>query len=27
LQIAVDRLHDVNDPVISLEDMRKELEV
>ena len=27
LQVALDRLHDVNDPIISLEDMRKELEV
>jgi len=27
LQIAFDRLHDVTDPVISLDDMRKEFEV
>jgi len=27
LQIAIDRLHDVTDPVISLDDMRKKLEV
>ena len=26
-QIAFDRLHDTNDPVISLDDMRKELEL
>ena len=26
-QVARDRLHDVTDPVISLEDMRKELEL
>ena len=27
LQIAFDRLHDVTDPVISLDDMRKEFEL
>lgn len=27
LQIALDRLHDATDPVISIEDMRKELEI
>jgi len=27
LQIALDRLNDATDPIISLEDMRKELEV
>ncbi len=27
LQVAYDRLHDTTDPVISLEDMRKELEL
>jgi len=27
LQVAVDRLHDTSDPVISLGDMRKELEL
>ncbi len=27
LQIALDRLHDVTDPVISLDEMRKGLEV
>ena len=27
LQIAIDRLHDTSDPVISLSDMRKELEL
>ena len=27
LQIAIDRLHDTSDPVISLCDMRKELEL
>jgi len=27
LQVALDRLHDTGDPVISLEDMRKELEL
>ena len=27
LQIALDRLHDVTDPVISMDEMRKELEV
>jgi RHH-type rel operon transcriptional repressor/antitoxin RelB len=26
-QIALDRLHDVTDPVVSLDEMRKELEV
>lgn len=26
-QIALDRLHDVTDPVISLDEMRKELEI
>ena len=26
-QIALDRLHDVTDPVISLDEMRKELDV
>ena len=26
-QVALDRLNDTNDPVISLDDMRKELEV
>jgi RHH-type rel operon transcriptional repressor/antitoxin RelB len=27
LQVAYDRLHDTTDPVISIEDMRKELEI
>lgn len=27
LQIALDRLNDVTDPIISMEDIRKELEV
>ena len=27
LQIAIDRLHDTSDPVISLEEMRKELDL
>jgi len=27
LQVAYDRLHDIADPVISIEDMRKELEL
>ena len=27
IQIAIDRLHDTTDPVISIEDMRKELEL
>ncbi len=27
LQVAFDRLHDTSDPVISLSDMRKELEL
>jgi RHH-type rel operon transcriptional repressor/antitoxin RelB len=27
LQVALDRLHDTSDPVISVEDMRKELEL
>jgi len=27
LQIAIDRLHNTSDPVISLSDMRKELEL
>ena len=27
LQVAIDRLHDTSDPVISVEDMRKELEL
>ncbi|MCF8130332.1 MAG: ribbon-helix-helix domain-containing protein [Deltaproteobacteria bacterium] len=27
LQIALDRLHDTTDPIISFEDMRKELEL
>ena len=27
LQVAIDRLHDTSDPVISLDDMRKELEL
>jgi len=27
LQIALDRLHDTSDPVISLKDIRKELEL
>ena len=27
LQVAYDRLHDTTDPVISIEDMRKELEL
>ncbi|MFC1528676.1 DNA-binding protein [Candidatus Latescibacterota bacterium] len=27
LQVALDRLHDPSDPVISIEDMRKELEL
>jgi len=27
LQVAIDRLHDTADPVISVEDMRKELEL
>ncbi|MBW1783415.1 MAG: DNA-binding protein [Deltaproteobacteria bacterium] len=27
LQVAYDRLHDTTDPVISLDDMRKELEL
>jgi predicted transcriptional regulator len=26
-QIALDRLHDVGDPIISMDEMRKELEV
>ncbi len=26
-QVAYDRLHDITDPVISIEDMRKELEI
>lgn len=26
-QIALDRLHDVSDPIISMDEMRKELEV
>jgi len=26
-QIALDRLHDVTDPIISIEEMRKELDV
>ena len=27
IQVAVDRLHDTSDPIISIEDMRKELEL
>jgi RHH-type rel operon transcriptional repressor/antitoxin RelB len=27
LQVAYDRLHNITDPVISIEDMRKELEI
>ncbi len=27
LQIAIDRLHDSSDPVLTIEDMRKELEL
>jgi RHH-type transcriptional regulator, rel operon repressor / antitoxin RelB len=27
IQIAIDRLHDTSDPVISIKDMRKELEL
>jgi RHH-type rel operon transcriptional repressor/antitoxin RelB len=27
LQIALDRLHDTSDPVVSLQDIRKELEL
>ena len=27
LQVALDRLHDTSDPIISLSDMRKELEL
>ena len=27
LQVALDRLHDTTDPVISIDDMRKELEL
>jgi len=27
LQVAYDRLHDTTDPVISIDDMRKELEL
>ena len=27
LQVAYDRLHDTTDPVVSIEDMRKELEL
>ena len=27
LQVAYDRLHDMTDPIISIEDMRKELEI
>lgn len=27
LQVALDRLHDTSDPVISIQDMRKELEL
>ena len=27
LQVALDRLHDVTDPVISVDELRKELEV
>ena len=27
LHVAYDRLHDITDPVISIEDMRKELEI
>jgi RHH-type rel operon transcriptional repressor/antitoxin RelB len=27
LQVAIDRLRDISDPVISLEEMRKELEL
>ncbi len=27
LQVAYDRFHDMSDPVISIEDMRKELEL
>jgi RHH-type rel operon transcriptional repressor/antitoxin RelB len=27
LQVAIDRLHDTSDPVISVKDMRKELEL
>ncbi len=26
IQVAIDRLHDTSDPVISIKDMRKELE-
>lgn len=27
LQVALDRLHDISDPVVSLKDLRKELEL
>jgi RHH-type rel operon transcriptional repressor/antitoxin RelB len=27
IQVAIDRLHDTSDPVVSVEDMRKELEL
>jgi RHH-type rel operon transcriptional repressor/antitoxin RelB len=27
LQVAYDRLHDMSDPIISIEDLRKELEL
>ena len=27
IQVAIDRLHDTSDPVLSIEDMRKELEL
>jgi RHH-type rel operon transcriptional repressor/antitoxin RelB len=27
IQVAIDRLHDTSDPVISIEDIRKELEL
>ena len=27
IQVAIDRLHDTSDPVISIKDMRKELEL
>ena len=27
IQVAIDRLHDTSDPVVSIEDMRKELEL
>ncbi|MBW2157899.1 MAG: ribbon-helix-helix domain-containing protein [Deltaproteobacteria bacterium] len=27
IQVAIDRLHDTSDPVVSIEDVRKELEL